>query len=107
MKNKHTKIKKIVKIVLKILLLIILLNTANQIVHASSFESTKLVTGTKELVDAVISWLTGIGITVCGGYFIYYVYCLKTNDERRTKEKYTEYKNHIDCNGSHYLSDLH
>lgn len=26
-------------------------------------------------------WLTGIGITVCGGYFIYYVYCLKTNDE--------------------------
>lgn len=101
MKNKHTRIKKIVKIVFKILLIIILLNTANQIVHASNFENTKLVTGTKELVDAVISWLTGIGITVCGGYFIYYVYCLKTNDERREKKKHTEYKNNIDCNGSY------
>ena len=40
-----------------------------------------MVTGTQSLVDAIISWLTGIGITICGGYFIYYVYCLKTNDE--------------------------
>ena len=59
----------------------ILLFTMHQVVYASSLESTKLVTGTKNLVDAVISWLTGIGITICGGYFIYYVYCLKTNDE--------------------------
>ena len=49
--------------------------------NASSLESTKLVIGTEKLVDAVISWLVGIGITICGGYFIYYVYCLKTNDE--------------------------
>lgn len=52
-----------------------------QVVNATSFESTKLVTGTEKLVNAVIKWLVGIGITVCGGYFIYYVYCLKTNDE--------------------------
>lgn len=73
--------KKAIKIIAKITLCVILLFTTNQVVHASSFESTKLVTGTKNLADAVISWLTGIGITICGGYFIYYVYCLKTNDE--------------------------
>ena len=73
--------KKIVRISAKVILCVILLFTFQQVVHASSFESTKLVTGTKNLVDAIISWLTGIGITVCGGYFIYYVYCLKTNDE--------------------------
>lgn len=81
MKLKKEKMKKAIKIIAKITLCIILLFTAHQVVHASSFESTKLVTGTKNLADAVISWLTGIGITVCGGYFIYYVYCLKTNDE--------------------------
>lgn len=27
-------------------------------------------------MDAIISWLTGIGITICGGYFIYYVYSI-------------------------------
>lgn len=75
------KIKKAIKIIGKITLIVILLFTTNQVVHASSFKSTKLVTGTKNLADAVISWLTGIGITICGGYFIYYVYCLKTNDE--------------------------
>ena len=55
-----------------------------QVVNATSFESTKLVTGTEKLVNAVIKWLVGIGITVCGGYFIYYVYCLK-NDFRLCK----------------------
>lgn len=59
----------------------VFLFTFDQLTYASSFESTKLVIGTQNLVDAVISWLTGIGITICGGYFIYYVYCLKTNDE--------------------------
>lgn len=81
MKLKKEKMKKAIKIIAKITLFVILLFTAQQVVHASSFESTKLVTGTKNLADAVISWLTGIGITICGGYFIYYVYCLKTNDE--------------------------
>lgn len=81
MRLKKEKIKKAIKIIAKITLCVILLFTANQVVHSSSFESTKLVTGTKNLADAVISWLTGIGITICGGYFIYYVYCLKTNDE--------------------------
>ena len=50
-------------------------------VFASSIEDSILVKGTENLVNAIISWLTGIGITICGGYFIYYVYCLKTNDE--------------------------
>lgn len=81
MKNKKETIKKTVKIIAKILIWIIFLFTFQQVVHASSFESTKLVTGTKSLAEAIISWLTGIGITICGGYFIYYVYCLKTNDE--------------------------
>lgn len=73
--------KKIVRISVKVILYVIFLFTFQQVVHASSFESTKLVTGTKNLAEAIISWLTGIGITICGGYFIYYVYCLKTNDE--------------------------
>lgn len=73
--------KKRVRISVKVIVCIIFLFTFQQVVHASSFESTKLVTGTKNLAEAIISWLTGIGITICGGYFIYYVYCLKTNDE--------------------------
>lgn len=77
---KKEKKKKILKISVTIIVCIVLLFIF-QNVYASSLENTKLVTGTKNLVDAVISWLTGIGITVCGGYFIYYVYCLKTNDE--------------------------
>lgn len=78
---KKGKMKKIIRISAKIILYVVLLFTFQQVVHASSFESTKLVTGTKNLAEAIISWLTGIGITICGGYFIYYVYCLKTNDE--------------------------
>lgn len=81
MKIKKEIIKKICKRSLKVILVVILLFTMQQVVHASSLENTKLVIGTKNLVDAIISWLTGIGITICGGYFIYYVYCLKTNDE--------------------------
>ena len=79
-KNKE-KIKTAIKIGLRIILFVVLLFAMQQIVHAASFEETKLVIGTQNLVNAVIKWLTGIGITICGGYFIYYVYCLKTNDE--------------------------
>lgn len=81
MKQNQKWIKKTLKIIIKIVLCVILLFTMNQVVNGASFESSKLVTGTQNLVDAVIKWLTGIGITICGGYFIYYVYCLKTNDE--------------------------
>jgi len=81
MKIKKEQIKKIFKAILKIVIIVALLFTMQQVVHASSIESTKLVTGTENLVDAVINWLIGIGLTICGGYFIYYVYCLKTNDE--------------------------
>ena len=76
--------KKILKIVGKVLLIVILLfglALIGKSVFATSLEQSVLVTGTQSLVDAIISWLTGIGITICGGYFIYYVYCLKTNDE--------------------------
>ena len=75
--------KRIFKIIGKVLLIVILLFVAliGKRVFATSIEDSVLVTGTESLVDAVITWLTGIGITICGGYFIYYVYCLKTNDE--------------------------
>lgn len=75
--------KKIFKIIGKVLLIAILLFIAHMSkgIFAASLEDSVLVTGTKNLADAIIGWLTGIGITVCGGYFIYYVYCLKTNDE--------------------------
>lgn len=75
--------KKILKIVGKVLLIVILLFIAliGKNIFATSIEDSILVKGTENLVNAVIRWLTGIGITICGGYFIYYVYCLKTNDE--------------------------
>lgn len=75
--------KRIFKIIGKVLLIVILLFVAliGKSVFATSIEDSVLVTGTESLVNAVITWLTGIGITICGGYFIYYVYCLKTNDE--------------------------
>lgn len=75
--------KKILKIIGKVLLIVILLFVAliGKSVFATSLEDSVLVTGTQNLVDSIISWFTGIGITICGGYFIYYVYCLKTNDE--------------------------
>jgi hypothetical protein len=65
----------------KSLFFVALLNTINTFSNAASFEDTQLVKGTENLVNAVISWMTGIAITICIGYFIYYVYCLKTNDE--------------------------
>lgn len=81
MKNGKKRIKTALKIIFEIIICVVFLFTLNQVVHAASFQDSKLVVGTQNLVDAVISWLTGIGITICGGYFIYYVYCLKTNDE--------------------------
>lgn len=75
--------KKTLKIVGKVLLVTMLLSVVfvGKGVFATSLENSVLVTGTQSLVDSIISWLTGIGLTICGGYFIYYVYCLKTNDE--------------------------
>lgn len=75
--------KKSLKVVGKVLLgvMLFLSPLISQTVFGASLDDSVLVTGTKNLVNAIISWLTGIGITICGGYFIYYVYCLKTNDE--------------------------
>ena len=87
--------KKIFKITGKILLIVMLLFVAlmGKGVFATSLQDSILVTGTQNLVDAIISWLTGIGITVCGGYFIYYVYCLKTNDEGERRRNIQNIKN--------------
>lgn len=87
--------KKIFKITGKVLLIVILLFVVlmGKGVFATSLQDSILVTGTQNLVDAIISWLTGIGITVCGGYFIYYVYCLKTNDEGERRRNIQNIKN--------------
>ena len=83
--------KRILKIIGKVLLVLILLFGALiwKSVFASSIEDSILVKGTENLVNAIISWLTGIGITICGGYFIYYVYCLKTNDEGERRRNFS------------------
>lgn len=83
--------KRILKIIGKVLLVVILLFGAliGKSVFASSIEDSILVKGTENLVNAIISWLTGIGITICGGYFIYYVYCLKTNDEGERRRNFS------------------
>ena len=75
--------KRIIKIVGKVLLIAVLFIFAfvEKGVFATSLQDSILVTGTQNLVDAIISWLTGISIKICGGNFIYYVYCIKTNDE--------------------------
>lgn len=87
--------KKIFKIIGKVLLIAVLLvvTLMGKGVFATSLQDSILVTGTQNLVDAIISWLTGIGITVCGGYFIYYVYCLKTNDEGERRRNIQNIKN--------------
>ena len=86
-------INKNIKICLRVLLVLVCLMTITQAVYGASLENTKLVTGTENLVKAIINWLMGIGITVCGGYFVYYVYCLKTNDEGERMRNIQNIKN--------------
>lgn len=97
MKTRKEQIKKICKISIKIILIVALLFLVHQVVHATSFESTKLVIGTENLVNAVIKWLVGIGITICGGYFVYYVFCLKTNDEGERRRNMQNIKTTLIC----------
>ena len=73
--------RKTLRIMAKVLFIVILLFIGLITKSSYALEGTTLVTGTENFVNSIISWLTGIGITICGGYFIYYVYCLKTNDE--------------------------
>ncbi|MDO5555722.1 MAG: hypothetical protein Q4G09_03465 [Clostridia bacterium] len=91
--------KRILKIVGKVLLIVILLFCAyiGKSVFATSLQDSTLVVGTQNLVDAIIGWLTGIGITICGGYFIYYVYCLKTNDEGERRRNIQNIKTTLIC----------
>ena len=81
MKINNKKTKTALRIVLKIILCVVFYLHLIRLSMHQVLNKANSVTGTQNLVDAVISWLTGIGITICGGYFIYYVYCLKTNDE--------------------------
>lgn len=91
--------KKSLKIIGKVLLGVMLFLTPlmSQTVFGASLDDSVLVTGTKNLVNAIISWLTGIGITICGGYFIYYVYCLKTNDEGERRRNIQNIKTTLIC----------
>lgn len=93
------KFKKVLRITAKVLAWVVFLFSTLMFkgVFATSLESTKLVTGTQSLVNVIISWLTGIGITVCGGYFIYYVYCLKTNDEGERRRNIQNIKTTLIC----------
>lgn len=88
-----TKIKRIIKCALIIITAMILLFLLQQVVNGASLEQTKLVTGTENLAKAIINWLVGIGITVCGGYFVYYVFCLRTNDEGERRRNIQNIKN--------------
>ena len=101
MKIKKKQIAKIFKVISKIIIVLVVLLTIHQIAYATegqpSLQDSKIVAGTESLVNAIISWLVGISITVCGGYFIYYVYCLKTNDEGETRTKMQNIKTTLIC----------
>lgn len=87
------KIKNIIKHIIIIITIIALLFIFQQVVNGASLEQTKLVTGTENLAKAIINWLVGIGITICGGYFVYYVFCLRTNDEGERRRNIQNIKN--------------
>ena len=93
MEIKKKTIKRILKYTLVIINAVILLFVAQQVVNGASLDNTKLVTGTENLAKAIINWLIGIGITICGGYFVYYVFCLKTNDEGERRRNIQNIKN--------------
>lgn len=102
MKIKKEQIVKIFKIIVKIAIIVAILLTIHQISYATetaqpSLQNSKIVTGTESLVDAIISWLVGISITICGGYFIYYVYCLKSNDEGERRRNMQNIKTTLIC----------
>ena len=93
LKIKKKTIKNIIKFLFIIGILAELLFVLNNVVFAGDLQSTKLLIGTENLAKAIINWLVGIGITVCGGYFVYYVFCLKTNDEGERRRNIQNIKN--------------
>lgn len=68
--------KKILKIIGKVLLIVILLFVAliGRGVFATSLEESVLVTGTQNLVDSIISWLTRYRNN--NMWRIFYILCL-------------------------------
>lgn len=78
--NKKRLIK-IIKLVVRIALIAIFLMVLKSTVFAVSFQDSQLVKGTEKLLNSVVDWITGIGITVCIGFFIYYVILLNSSDE--------------------------
>ena len=75
------KLIKFIKLALRIAMIAILLTIMNNTVFAVSFENSPLVKGTEQLIHSIVDWITGIGITVCIGFFIYYVILLNSSDE--------------------------
>lgn len=75
------KLIKIISLVLRIAVIAIFLVIMNNTVFGVSFQDSQLVKGTENLLHSVVDWITGIGITVCIGFFIYYVILLNSSDE--------------------------
>lgn len=84
--NKN-KLIKAIKLLFRIILIAIILVTGNNTVfgvenaNLGAFENSQLVKGTEKLLGSIVDWITGIGVTVCIGFFIYYVILLNTSDE--------------------------
>ena len=84
---KKNKLIKAMKLLFRVILIAIILVTGNNTVFGAdntnlgAFESSQLVKGTEKLLGSIVDWITGIGITVCIGFFIYYVILLNTSDE--------------------------
>lgn len=75
------KIIKILKLLVRIACIVILLFVADYTVFAADFQNSQLIKGTENLLNSIVDWITGIGITVCIGFFIYYVILLNSSDE--------------------------
>ena len=78
---KKNKLIKISKLLLQIIVIAIILVIANNTVFGASFKDSQIVRGTENLLKSIVDWITGIGITVCIGFFIYYVILLNSADE--------------------------
>ena len=93
MKLKKKMIKKIIPIIFITITLIFAITNVTYATGEATLEQTKLVQGTENLIKAVVNVLVIVGVAVCGGYFIYYVFCLKTNDEGERRRNIQNIKN--------------
>ncbi len=77
----RTRLIKVIKVLLRIALIAIFLVVINNTVFGVSFQDSQIVKGTEQLLNTIVDWITGIGITICIGFFIYYVILLNSSDE--------------------------